>query len=47
MKQNNINFTKRKVKLFRKGRFVGLVKEDFHQEKIKTDWNYLNLEILN
>jgi len=33
----------KKVKLFRKGRFVGLVKEDFHQEKINTDWEELNL----
>jgi len=37
----------RKVKLFRKGRFVGLVKEDFHQEKIKTNWNDLELTTIN
>jgi hypothetical protein len=37
----------KKVKLFRKGRFVGLVKEDFHnihhQEQDNSMWEQLGL----
>mgnify|MGYP000406872237 CR=1 FL=1 len=37
----------KKVKLFRKGRLVGLVQEDFHQEKKKVNLLWENLGINN
>lgn len=40
----------KKIKLFRKGRFVGLVKEDFHHNKSQEEvsvWKEIGLNQLN